>query len=146
MCNAGYAGQNGKDCKACPSGKFKPFIGSGACTNCSNTTSFMDSCEPCPANTFSLNGSVVCDPCPRRSQSVSASASCQCEDGFQRKRKDELRQSCLIRLRTASAVYSPNITRFSIEIVLQSKSNSSSTDLMDGVLRAECRRRGRTDV
>ena len=137
MCNAGYTGPNGKACEACPSGTYKPFVGSRAYTNCSNTTHSTSACLPCPQNTFSLNGSVICAPCPRRSQSVPASSSCQCEEGFQRKKKEELRQGCLIRLRTTADRDSSNVTRFMIEILLQSKANSSSSDLMEDVLRAE---------
>eukprot|EP00961_Rhodomonas_salina_P102164 1374140-Rhodomonas_salina.1 len=63
-CNSGYTGSNGGDCRECVPGKYKPSIGSAACTLCpTETYSTTDAatsagvCESCPLYTVSLAGS-----------------------------------------------------------------------------------------
>lgn len=75
-CNAGYTGNNGDVCVACPTGKYKPDAGAETCTNC-------------PSNTYQANeaatSSAHCVSCPINSQAVESSQSatdCVCTPGF----------------------------------------------------------------
>jgi hypothetical protein len=57
VCNAGFSGEDGGPCVACPQGKFKAGNGS-------------DACEDCPLHTYSANpASTVCSSCAALLQS-----------------------------------------------------------------------------
>jgi len=78
ICGPGTTG-SGLDqggCTACPAGKFKPTSGSDNCTSCPANTysaitgaSSISDCSNCPANSVSLQGSVL-------------STNCQCKAGY----------------------------------------------------------------
>ena len=69
-CNEGFTGPDGGPCPMCVAGKFKPSIGTDACTNCSIDTystivgaSSQDVCENCPSQTQSPLGSDQLTDC-----------------------------------------------------------------------------------
>lgn len=72
QCDKGLTGTAGY-CSPCPSGTFKPTVGS-------------DQCTPCPAGTFSaLPGQPElqsCQKCPDNSWSAAGSPACECNAGF----------------------------------------------------------------
>jgi cysteine-rich repeat protein len=63
-CNAGYTGEDGEICHACPAGTYKTLSDNVACAQCpagkySNMTARVnDACEACPMNKHSPNGST----------------------------------------------------------------------------------------
>lgn len=63
-CNAGYIGEDGEICHACPADTYKTLSDNVACAQCpagkySNMTARVnDTCEACPMNKHSPNGST----------------------------------------------------------------------------------------
>ena len=62
VCKEGY-GEYTLECKICPPGTSKPFIGNEPCAFCLSDEYIVDprgACLPCPAHAYSRPGSVVC--------------------------------------------------------------------------------------
>ena len=59
MCNIGTTGPDGGSCVDCMSGKYKDIIGSSSCVNCEmgKYSNMFNTCEQCPLNTMSIEGS-----------------------------------------------------------------------------------------
>ena len=94
ICNAGFTGEDGKDCTACEPGTFKPANGSGACTKCSagkynpvyNASRFED-CLECGHGEYQPNsGKERCRSCPGNSSHTclgqTSQSMCHCNEFF----------------------------------------------------------------
>jgi len=107
ICNAGYSGPDGGECKVCGVGSYKNVNGSSPCVTTTTpdpstttptptaappSTSVIcnagetgpaGSCTPCSAGTFkNTSGSHSCSDCPSNSSSLDGSVMCVCAPGF----------------------------------------------------------------
>ena len=84
QCNAGYRGQTGKECSACPQGKHKSSQGNTDCQDCA--VGRFCACEPnAPCGPSGEAACTGCTSCPQgRYMNSMGSTECeQCQTGFQ---------------------------------------------------------------
>ena len=92
MCESGFFHVNDTLCGRCRPGTFNPERSQTQCTNCSAGYASEDlnattnaTCQPCPADFYSYEGSRRCTPCGRHAVAPNASDSvldCRCDRGF----------------------------------------------------------------